>query len=620
MPKTPEWYTVKLNNLNNAFEVDGYEYQSHLVEHPLIDNNVSSSMGVVGMRKSDGRKIFYLKGDSYQMGWLFGALSEQDASLMCTTYIKHTALGFISPRFDEMLMNQPAKDWLMSKLLDIYEYILVRESVSIYNNNKQHIPEYLRLEMKGIADGCKYANSSTEVTFDRVVALNYSFDVLSSYVYSGEIFKILKKAIAKAPQHLQDELFKKFKKAIHIPNACDGFYVKGSYTVGRKPYFCRDYQLGNARVWEKTNCTVIYDPFDNSSEQVCLASITAPGFVGSFTAFNEHGFCSSMDMIRSSNVDIKNLGLGGVLMVRHLASVCTSVSEATLKMNLSQRGGVMIFSVADSYGKAVSFESGKTEPSQPSYLKGVVDERGAWTRSLDFGNTSSELAKFYLKFNEESYKKLGLINIPSQLVQSYPDYFGNSIVATQENSTVVNGAKLFNPDRFLNTSQMVYPSFEVENVLQEYIQNNYFCPLKQVSTDYIVFGNQAFVPQAREHQMTKYPNLMAGTADAIMWRYENLNHLINFNKGQIDLDVAKSIITNLSPWKQPDYTLNSFQYGVYPEGYKTPHSEILSKATPGKLQISGAISVCDINERVMYTKSGYWGSEWITCTLLKYLI
>eukprot|EP00035_Acanthoeca_spectabilis_P013169 m.240102 g.240102 ORF g.240102 m.240102 type:complete len:50 (-) comp15820_c0_seq1:53-202(-) len=43
--------------------------------------------------------------------------------------------------------------------------------------------------MRGFADGCRSVNSSTKVTFDRLVTLNYGFDWVSANVFSGNLLR-----------------------------------------------------------------------------------------------------------------------------------------------------------------------------------------------------------------------------------------------------------------------------------------------------------------------------------------------------------------------------------------------------------------------------------------------
>ena len=72
--------------------------------------------------------------------------------------------------------------------------------------------------------------------------------------------------------------------------------------------------------------------------------------------------------------------------------------------------------------------------------------------------------------------------------------------------------------------------------------------------------------------------------------------------GTIDVEMAKDIITFLSPAKSPGYWTDEY-----------------IKGEPMTALIEGSISVCDLRALRIHTLGGYWCDQWISLALSNYV-
>jgi hypothetical protein len=549
--------------LEQAFAADGYDvtqkavYQGkrgYLAEHGTARNSITH----------EPKRAIYVEGNGYQMGYLIGLLSEPEVRRMTVDYADAVIPSFISDSLDGL-----GRSLVMRMLVGL----MTDWCEGVYAKYPSDIPQPLKDEMQGVADGCKAANSTTPVTYKRVLALNAGIDCIVSAIYTGlgladRIEQVLTPAMGGIPiprAHLP--LLK--PEHFRVPLACNAFAAFGNATQDHEFYFGRDFQFPSAGVYQDTACFIIYNPdytLPNGQPALPLVSQAAPGFVGSVLAMNTAGVGIGVDMAPSGNCNDLRPGLNSLLMVRYAGYCGLSARSVVDTMAAAERGASWIYPVGDATSnRAVMIEAGMTTDN---------------LKYLDY--PSKEL--------------LGLLPkgpfLPSQ----------QGLFPRWDNWAYPTDYLNYNHNLF---KYMKYPWSPLEFTERGYINANFkvglddgyfFMPQRESKTDLVVAGNCFIVPEMRLCAMLDWTNVMAKSHEAdIIWRYDELNRECLDAYGNIDAAKARELVDFLSPSRQfPDY------YG---------DAQV----------IDGSVSLCNLTDRTITSHFGYHQDDWVSLDLKRYV-
>jgi hypothetical protein len=553
---------------------------------------VASSVNVTVRNTGAAKRVYYVEGAGYDMGYLMGMLSEHDASLMSTLYIERIIPELIIPNLDRKWRNST----LYEDLLKVIGFMLCQGSIKSFDelNAQSFFPTNLVDEMHGMADGCKAVNPNTNVTFETVVTLNYGFDYLLAHVYTGHFISKLREV---SPQVLSversttlwkaiDGMISRDEKLFKFPIFCDAFGAgKDATTTGKGAIFARDFQLPTGDIFQDINTMVILNPNDGRIPSIIT---TAPGIVGGVTAMNAAGVSMGVDVLRSGASNHTAPGLGSCLLVRHVTDYAKSANDVKQLIKDAKRGTTWLYPSCDGAGECLIVEAGRY-------------------------STTPEMPLDLIKNTE----LLSLLPDAAYVLQNNADeYFFNGAYIRDFSYSYPMGYLGYNPKLWshfgynYNVSAGTSPtgelfsSWQKEDNATKHLTASYFTPLRADPSKphMIVTSNVAVVPEMRISQMAPWAELIQGTAHAVQWRYDTLNSLVNQHYGSIDFDTAKFIITFLSPDRTPGYWARR-----------------LDPNDPMSAVIEGSISVVDTTTKRIATKAGYWSDGWIELTLTRYI-
>ena len=162
-----------------------------------------------------------------------------------------------------------------------------------------------------------------------------------------------------------------------------------------------------------------------------------------------------------------------------------------------------------------------------------------------------------------------------------------------------------NNSAWTNATGFTFETFAEEEKENLRLLNYYFTPQRETLDDMIVISNSAVLPFSRIFQMGEFATFMTVPVnDAIQWRYERLNELVQANWGSIDVARAKDIINFLTPEPTARYNAPGFYPPTGPGGITA---------------IEGSVHVADIANGVFHTLNGYYSDGWTQITLSNYM-
>jgi len=567
------------DELKQAFRSDGYDV-SRLVEYQgarglLAEHSTAKTRDPRNPGPGAAKRAYYVEGNGYQMGYLMGLMAEPQVQRMTWDFTNAVTPSFVSPDLSGLSRNV---------VIQILVEIVRSYCQVIYAAHPNDIPRQLLDEMRGIADGCRAANPSTPVTYERVLALNAGQDCLVAVAYTGlglydhvekilsrlgGVFSFLSRFSWLVP--LAKSLLPKLKpEFFRVPLACNAFAAFGNATRDHKCYFGRDFQFPAAGVLQDTACMVIYNPdyqVDGGRPALPLVSVSAPGFAGAITSMNAAGVGIGVDMAPSGNCDPARPGLNSLLMVRHAGHCGYGAQGAVDAMVAAQRGASWMYPVGDGpNSRAAVVESGKTVEAldflgypppdlRPLLPAGPFDpaRRGLMVRWNDW-----QYPARYHQFNKALFQKMGYVWDEAN----------------------------FGERGYLN------PSWHGGPVDQVF----FFAPQREMKNDLMVVTNHFIIPEMRLCAMYEWSNAVArAKACDILWRYDELNRQCLEAYGTIDEAVARRLIDFLSPAGPfKDY------YGDNPV-------------------IEGSVSLCNLTDRVIDSHFGYQPDPWVRLTLPRYV-
>jgi hypothetical protein len=130
----------------------------------------------------------------------------------------------------------------------------------------------------------------------------------------------------------------------------------------------------------------------------------------------------------------------------------------------------------------------------------------------------------------------------------------------------------------------------------------FFSPQREELDDVIIATNLAVVPEMRITQFSPVVMMMQGGSKGMQYRYDRINKMIIEKYGEIDWEYMRNIITRLAPNRTPGFWTN----------YWDPKD-------PMTAEIEGQLTMCDVKNRIMEMKSGYWTDAWTRISLLNFV-
>ncbi len=563
------------------------------------------------------KRLYYLQGSHFEMGYLLGLMAEKDVARMTGDYVDNVVFDFAGDK---------EKHTFLGTLLSDLIYRLAASA-------KARFPEEMKAELYGVYAGCITANSNTTVLLRDLLVLNYGVDVVCALVY--------------ARAELILRLFGVKVRQWKNPAACNGFIATGE-AAGGGTFMGRDFMFPTCNVFGDTSAPILYFPdgrlgpkdgpgsalkgvLAGSSYRLapragetrprepgslaragtsdkspisdaalpCLV-FASPGMVGGVTAMNFHGVAMGVDMVNGRNCKWYNIGINSLLMVRHAVQRSKSAKEAVNNMRSTRRGVTWIYLIGDG-GKGT----------------GVVVEAGA-----------SGKYRRLLRFVPRELRKLGLLP-DRRFIKANPtgSNFSNGMgerwlgwkLTGEWTKSEIDGAVVpwgrFNEGLFdhYNFPLMkgkwgptgVFGIDQHDNVVPSAF---YFAPQRECRNDLLVVTNQFLTPEMRLLAMNEWTAFFAsasGMYDDFQWRYDILNRNIldelERNK-KLTFDSAKELIDFLRPY-EPDGkpATNHNYYSIYRDRVERP------KEVP----IGGVVSVFDLKELKMRIHYGWYADEWV---------
>jgi len=207
-------------------------------------------------------------------------------------------------------------DTLLDKLL-----ILCRALVAY--NSVHYVPEELRDECQGVADGASDVDPLHPVSYDDVLLLNMGMDALLALAYP-----------VVEPYLFWLDLFSFL--------SCSGYVVKGAGTVGGRTIMGRHWQFSSYVLYEEMMMIEYYP-----SSGYKFISTSAPGFVGLTSAMNSQGIGIGQDMVPAQDCDPANYGMGTLFTARMVAQHYGQYSTAINYITSLPHGCSWIYGIGD---------------------------------------------------------------------------------------------------------------------------------------------------------------------------------------------------------------------------------------------------------------------------------
>jgi hypothetical protein len=293
-----------------------------------------SGEGFLALDPEKKKRLLYLSGPHYDMGFQAGYLAAGDTARMVHDYCNEFLFEMLEIPLSSGDLG-PLWEWVRAWLKDLTLASL------------HYVPEPLVREMEGIADGYARAReeglpgTEREVEFADVLLLNQAMDVLSSLAYH-----VLGKSVL----------------------ACNQFACWGEMTRDGRLLHGRDFQFYNAGVYQDTALLAVYMPRDPQGDLLGhpFVTVTAPGFVGLATGLNAVGISMAIDVVHAWPARAADPGLGGLLLIRWIMEHASTVEDAVGTVRETDRGCPWIYLIADGkVSEAVVLETIRSDPLEP---------------------------------------------------------------------------------------------------------------------------------------------------------------------------------------------------------------------------------------------------------------
>ena len=621
---------------NAQFEKDGYTLESsHVFGSGVIATAISNEVMAYDVahmstkvladkilnKSGQGKRIIYVSGTHYEMGYLIGYKFHSQVEALCTVYLRHIVPQFVSESFDNSMRKAPylyqtAYETLLQVLVDI----IVQGSFDSFNRSKSHgdIQPRLVEELEGIVAGCGAVYTMTSVTMKRIVAVNYGLDYLTCEMFSGRLLQRLQKAWNKSPPALRKFMPTLKQEYLCVPDMCNVAMLWGPATKSKEDVFlARDFQFNNARVWHRKSTIIIRNPTDYAAH----LSVAIPGMIGHVTSVNQYGVAMGINLVRSCATSPDRVGSGSMFILRDLAERAhTSVEAEHLLKTEHVIGTPWIYYALDESGDARVFETIARRYDRSISKKWVSNEKVRRkmpsTKALGEWSQDSQGTGVWTRTGKPPASEKELTQWNRKLLSALK-------VDTAEISKWQPG-------------QYMFGRWESEKRFVAKVGHMYFAPWRYMGKGAVFVSNAYLNVGPRLTQMYHLANDSAVMATGNQWRYDKMVHMVKENWGNIDFDYCKQLVEFLSPWNQPHYPQNEkrrrddelheiidnmlsssseMDEGMQDDYSTHDHDKHQDSAIP----IAGAMCVVDVKRRVLSVKTGFWGTDYYTVDLMNYI-
>ncbi|HNY65484.1 MAG TPA: carcinine hydrolase/isopenicillin-N N-acyltransferase family protein [Deltaproteobacteria bacterium] len=326
------------------------------------------------LKKTPGipKYCLVLTGTPYSMGYQAARLRPGHTYEMLTRFMRIIGL-------EQLKQIGIAVDPFSAKGQKVYDllYSILRDECRA---SERFIPEDLRCEMQGVVDGMHDAGYP-DVTYDDVLVLNQGVDstyyLLLSLVGVTQDRECSKKAVEAfvkilgimgRPENTYavkgDTLLVKSEGVFDdYPRAgCNEFVIGGGLTKDGQTFHGRDFMFPTAGVYQDAACVMVYLP----EKGIPFATVDPAGFVGHSVGINAMGLSIGMDVCQGAAYG-ENLGVGCMLVARHVLDTCADLDESIDAVKGLEKGVPWIYVLADDerhpvHGCGVELETGRSGP------------------------------------------------------------------------------------------------------------------------------------------------------------------------------------------------------------------------------------------------------------------
>ncbi len=541
----------------------------------IVATHKSAKIGKTGKNK----RVFYVEGTPYDMGYLMGKMAEPEIERMCTEFNQNIILDFISLQIKE----EELRKIIGSILNDIFYQL----SLQICPD----VPEEYKEELKGVLDGCKESHPSTEVSRPKLWILNVGIDAALSFIYTLKLPFKKKFPLEIKPEHLR------------VPIGCNGFSIFGEdHQKNHFHYMGRDFMFPTAGVFQDTAAMIIYRP----DKGFPLVSVAAPGMIGAITAMSSKGVGIGIDMSPSGNCNPSRPGINSLLLNRHSMQNGENGESAVDFIVKAQRGVSWNYILAD----------GQNDTA-------CIVEAGETTETINFlSYPPKDLQEGILKPAEELLKNPST-PIRRGLMVRWNDYNAPGIYMSKFNEKLFANFKK-NHERY---GYLLQKSFDYDYHPEDFGENAYlnkawtdkncpmglyFAPQREHFDNLILTTNHFVIPEMRLCAMSRVSNFVSQwNWDDTQWRYDELHQQLfnalnqNFSrynrKFLVTYEEAKEIIDFLAPYRK------------FSDYYNKDHKPL------DQLAIHGCVSLLDLKKKTIESHYGYYSDQWLRISLENYL-
>jgi hypothetical protein len=322
---------------------------STMMGNTIVPNSAATyspdGKGYLTLLASPNKYLMHLEGSSYAMGYQHGWLRAQAVQTLASTYsFKQILLAFVGVTVEESydmleqaitgttvgnvlawLLGQNYINQVLATYTDILDAMIVLIK-DVVRNNMQFVPQELKDEMRGIADGA--TAHGYPVNVESVQLLNLGFDAILSFLYP----------IVTPLMNLNQFL------SFH---ACDGFVATDHATAGGITLMGRNWMF-TAYGLKDYSLMIEYKPSAAGSIKFMTSGI--PGMVGSITGMNVRGIGIGIDMVPAFDCHPGHFGMGGPLMCRMAIQYKGELEAARDYLGTTHCGVSWLFSVGDGQG------------------------------------------------------------------------------------------------------------------------------------------------------------------------------------------------------------------------------------------------------------------------------
>ena len=610
---------ARIAHLRGEFKRDGFEVRDEDVFRHNGRIGIVARHGTSFSKGEVPKRAYYVEGSAYEMGHLMGQMAEPLIRAMSEGYIERYA-------WEMLPVAAEAPEDLGEGETRLYKMLVKRVNEVLPPGEPETTPLGRRIaEMRGMAEGCAdVTKGKTDVTFEKLWALNAGIDRLFSLLYEAQLGELIfGKNRANA-------------RKLDLPMGCNALAVLND-AAEDGPLFARDFMFKACGVFQDVACHVIYRPIpdDTDREPLAMVAMTAPGFVGSISAMNVHGVAAGVDVVHGDNNTPEYLGMNSLLLVRDVIEHSKTIEVAAGRILDTDRGVTWLYPMAADGGE------GKNDD------RAAIVEASATPRDDD-GRKLDRMP--YLDHARRELKR------PVNLLPDQEFLDAHPTVEPQwnRNGAMVRWENFEDPEDYIVRfneklwKRRVRPRHAWPKVKDQFgpegridashrqwrcPSGSYFAPIRGEPGKIVLTSNHYVCPEMRISAMDKLTNLMDDRyADDSQWRYDELNHLVARERWydgssqtrrktprKISYDAAKRLINFLEPKCAGD---GRCPYKEKREcfHFKKYHPEDCTKPAGGRtIPIEGVVSLFDLRRRTIESYFGYYGDDWVKLRLLPYV-